>query len=67
MSILPAKRDIDEAKIISLYSDNKYSMLKISKLMKCNSCVVKRVLRENNIKIRDNSEYKCKKVDEHFF
>ena len=43
------------------------SVSKISKFYKVNFSVITRVLKENNIEIRDNNSYKSKKVDENFF
>ena len=58
---------IDSTRVISLYSDNKFSIRKISELLNCSWATVKRILTQNNITIRNNSFYRSKQVDEHFF
>lgn len=53
--------------IIHLYTVQHMSVLKISNFYSVNPSVIIRVLKENNITIRDNNCYKSKKVDENFF
>ena len=53
--------------IFTFYSIDGYSMLKISKLFGVNQSVIKRVLIENNVEVRDLNTYKNKHCDETFF
>jgi intein-encoded DNA endonuclease-like protein len=53
--------------ILALYSNDKYSILKISKLFGVNPSVIKRILRKYNVEIRSNNIYKSKACDETFF
>lgn len=64
---MSARKAVDETKIISLYSDTKNSILRISKLIGCSWGAVRRVLIKNKIPIRDNNGYKCKQVNENYF
>lgn len=52
--------------ILNLYTHNK-SMLFISKEYNVGTRVIKRVLKENNISIRDNNTYKQKYFNENYF
>lgn len=53
------KREIDKRKeeILDLYNNKLKGVREISKLMNCDSCVIKRILQENNIKIRPLNFY----------
>lgn len=53
------RKDIDERKeeILSLYSNKSKGIMEIAKLMNCDFCVIKRILQENNIKIRPQKYY----------
>jgi len=57
------REDINKrnSEIINLYDDN-YAILKIAKLMKCDFSVIKRILLENNIKIKPLNFYTKGKI-----
>ena len=48
---LKRRLDLPEEEIIKLYKE-KHTVNYIAKLMNCDSCVIKRILQENNLKIR---------------
>lgn len=56
-----------QQEIIRLYTDLKYSVIKIAKQYCCGDTAIKTVLRKNNIQIRDSNSYKSKAVDENYF
>lgn len=56
-----------QQEIIRLYTDLKYSVMKIAKQYGCGDTAIKTVLRKNNIQIRDNNEYKSKAINETYF
>lgn len=57
----------EEKEILYLYSAKNTSILKIAKKFNVGTSVIRRILKENNILIKNNSFYKSKKVDESFF
>lgn len=57
----------EQEKIIDLYQNQKKSVLKVHEETKIGITVIKRILQENNILIRDNNSYKNKKINKNFF
>ena len=53
--------------ILHLYTVQNMSVLAISNRFNVNPSVITRVLKENNIVIRNNNEYKARSIDSNFF
>lgn len=52
------KKNLNADKIVFLYKDKKQSLRQIAKEFKCDRDVITRILKENSVKIRTNSESK---------
>lgn len=57
----------EEEKIINLYQNQEKSILKIHEETQIGITVIYRILKENNISIRNNNYYKSKDIDKDFF
>lgn len=53
----PKRINLPEKEVIEMYNNNDSPMTKISKHFDCDYCVVKRILKENNIKIKPAKYY----------
>ena len=63
--IVFSKNDLE--RILHLYTVQNMSVLKISKIFNVDRRVITRILKENNIEIRNNNSYKNKAVNSNFF